>query len=135
LSIIKRKNIKVDVVKKGDKISLDKTCYLDILHPDVELLRDNHGGLNVNSITTKLCYITNEKIYKVLFTADIEEDAEKVLVNKYVNGELEADILKVGHHGSKTSTTEEFLEKINPKIALIGVGEKNTFRSSKFRCS
>lgn len=40
---------------------------------------------------------------------------------------LKSNILKVAHHGSKTSTTEEFLKKVNPKIALIGVGENNMF--------
>ena len=41
--------------------------------------------------------------------------------------ELQADILKVAHHGSKTSSTTEFLKLVKPKIALVGVGEQNTF--------
>ncbi len=58
---------------------------------------------------------------------DIEEEAEKNLLKMYTNGELKADVLKVAHHGSKTSTSEAFLEAVSPKIALIGVGADNTF--------
>ena len=59
----------------------------------------------------------------MLFTGDIEKIAESQLLDE----ELSADLLKVGHHGSKTSTTQEFLNKVNPQIALIGVGENNKF--------
>ena len=61
----------------------------------------------------------------MIFTGDIEKIAEKEIINEYKNSNLlKSDILKVGHHGSKTSTTQEFLEKISPKIALIGVRQK-----------
>ncbi len=64
----------------------------------------------------------------MLFTGDIEEKAEKILVSKYKNTNLlNSTILKVGHHGSKTSSTQEFLKQVAPKISLIGVGKNNTF--------
>ena len=63
----------------------------------------------------------------MLFTGDIEEIAEKELTKLHKNNELNADILKVAHHGSKTSTTKEFLDLVEPKIALIGVGKNNYF--------
>ena len=63
---------------------------------------------------------------RILFTGDIEKVAENEMVKEYTNG-LKADILKVGHHGSKTSTTKEFLDLINPSVALIGVGQNNKF--------
>ena len=62
----------------------------------------------------------------MLFTGDIEEVAEKNII-KNNSKNLQADILKIAHHGSKTSSIQEFIEKVKPKIALIGVGEKNTF--------
>ena len=64
----------------------------------------------------------------MLFTGDIEKEAEEILTKKYEKTtKLKSSILKVGHHGSKTSTSEEFLNLIKPQIALIGVGKKNNF--------
>ena len=61
----------------------------------------------------------------MIFTGDIEKIAEKEIINEYKNSNLlKSDILKVGHHGSKTSTTQEFLEKIAPNIALVGVRQR-----------
>lgn len=62
---------------------------------------------------------------KWLFTGDLEERGEKRLINNYP--ELTADILKVGHHGSITSTTEQFLEKIHPDFAVISAGKNNRY--------
>ncbi len=58
---------------------------------------------------------------------DIEKEAEDNLLKLYSEKELKSDILKVPHHGSKTSSSEEFIKVVSPKIALIGVGENNKF--------
>lgn len=65
----------------------------------------------------------------MLLTGDIEEIAEIQILEEYKNDLelLKSTILKVGHHGSKTSSTQEFLEAVKPSIALIGVGENNKF--------
>lgn len=64
----------------------------------------------------------------MLFTGDIEKIAEEKILEKYKNSNiLKSTILKVAHHGSKTSSTEEFIKKVQSKIALIGVGENNKF--------
>ena len=63
----------------------------------------------------------------MLITGDIEEIAEKMILEKIDKKKLEAVVLKVAHHGSKTSSTKDFLEAVKPKIALIGVGKDNTF--------
>lgn len=60
-----------------------------------------------------------------LFTGDAEEEAEEALLEG--NIDLEADVLKVGHHGSKTSTTEEFLDAVNPESAVISCGLDNSY--------
>lgn len=122
LDIIKKRNIKVKIVGEGNTINLDKNTYLDILWPEEKQITDN--VLNNNSMIVRLCY----KNFKMLFTGDIEEIAEQKLLQKYENTEkLTADILKVAHHGSKSSSIAEFLEKVNPKIAVIGVGKNNKF--------
>ena len=65
----------------------------------------------------------------MLFTGDIEEIAEKQIIQDYSSRLeiLDSTILKVEHHGSKTSSIQEFLNAVRPKIALIGVGENNMF--------
>ena len=60
-----------------------------------------------------------------LFTGDIERQSEYEVVQKNLN--IESDILKIAHHGSKTSSSELFLEKVNPKIAIISVGKNNSY--------
>ena len=65
--------------------------------------------------------------FSMLFTGDIEQIAEQEILSKYDKELLKSTVLKVAHHGSKTSSTEAFLEAVRPKIGLIGVGEKNTF--------
>ena len=62
----------------------------------------------------------------ILFTGDIEENAEKDLVEKY-GDKLKSDILKVPHHGSSTSSSKEFLDYVDPKFTLISVGRNNKY--------
>jgi len=120
--IVKEKRIDIILVKQGDRIKIDNEVYFDILFPEEKLLQENI--LNNNSIVAKLNY----KNFSVLFTGDIEKNAEEKIIEKYKNTNLlQATILKVAHHGSKSSSTEEFLELVKPKLALIGVGAKNTF--------
>lgn len=118
LEIIKQKNIKVSSVKAEDKIIIEKNLYIKILNPAEKF---EFQDLNNNAIVAKLVY----KNFSMLFTGDIEK-AEENLAKKYKN-ELKSTILKVAHHGSKTSTSEEFLKYVEPQIALIGVGENNKF--------
>ena len=61
---------------------------------------------------------------KWLFTGDLEEQGEKEFIRNF---DLPIDVLKVGHHGSNTSTTEEFLVETNPSVAVISAGETNRF--------
>lgn len=124
LEISKDKNIKLVELKAGDRLNLEKEIYLEVLWPKendfIEL-----NTLNNNSLVFKISY----KKFSILFTGDIEEIAEKEILKLYENNKsfLNATILKVAHHGSKTSTCLEFLKSVNPKIVLIGVGKNNNF--------
>ena len=122
--IVKEKKINVVVVDKGDKLKIEKNIYFDILWPNPsKFISEN--VLNNNSIVCKLQY----KNFSMIFTGDIEKEAEKPILHEYKDNLeiLKATILKVAHHGSKTSTTEEFLKAVSPKFALIGVGKDNKF--------
>lgn len=119
VTLVKQKNTNVMIVKKGDRVAIEQGVYFDILWPQEKLVKDN--VLNNNSIVAKLQY----RKFSMLFTGDIEEKAEKLLMTEKLK--LQADILKVAHHGSKSSSTREFIKMVNPKVCLIGVGKNNTF--------
>ena len=123
-NIVKEKNIRVIVVDKKSKLKIEKNVYFDFVWPDNNnLIMDN--VLNNNSIVCKLNYNN----FSCLFTGDIEEIAERKIIQEYKNNTkiLNSTILKVGHHGSNTSSTMDFLNAVKPKIALIGVGKDNKF--------
>lgn len=118
--IVANKKINIILVKAGDKIKIDKYIYFKILFPTEKLIMQN--PLNNNSIVSQLNY----KSFKMLFTGDIEEMAEKEILNLQKD-KLKSTILKVAHHGSNTSSTQEFINSVKPELALIGVGKNNTF--------
>ena len=126
IKLCKKKNVNIITVKRGQNIKIDKYVYFEILHPGNIMLDDGKGGLNANAIVAKMYCTIKNKTTTVMFTGDIEEKAEEELVKIY-GDKLKADILKVAHHGSKTSSIAEFLKCVSPKIALIGVGKDNTF--------
>ena len=122
--IVKTKKIKVTIVETGNKIAIEKGLYFYVLWPsETDMISNN--AINNNSLVCKLIY----KNFSMLFTGDIEEIAEKAILSKYVNKTelLNADILKVAHHGSKTSSIKEFINVVSPKYAVIGVGKDNKF--------
>lgn len=66
--------------------------------------------------------------FSILFTGDIEQIAEEEIIKTYIKtSKLKTNIIKIAHHGSKTSSIQEFLNLSKPQIALIGVGENNNF--------
>ena len=113
----------VDIICK-EKIQIEKNIYFDFLWPDNQNLL-NENALNNNSIVTKLYYNN----FSCLFTGDIEEIAEKQILQEYKDNlqALSSTVLKTAHHGSKTSSIQDFIEVVKPKISLIGVGENNKF--------
>ena len=122
IKIVNEKKIKVYVVEAGQKIHIERNLYFDVLWPSSnDVVTENI--LNNNSLVCKLNY----KNFAMLFTGDIEQIAEEKILKDVNNDLLKADVLKVGHHGSKTSSTEEFIKVVKPKIALIGVGKNNNF--------
>lgn len=123
LEIINDKKIKVYEVIAGDRIQIEKNLYFDILWPINKQINTN--VMNNNAIVCNLHY----KDFSMLFTGDIEEIAEQQSIELYSKNKnmLRANILKVGHHGSKTSSTSEFINIVKPQIAVIGVGKNNKF--------
>lgn len=115
VKIIKKKRINVAVVEKGEKINIEKDLYFNVLWPDSKnKIREN--VINNNSLVCKLIY----KNFSCIFTGDIEKETEEALINKYKNTDiLKSTVVKIPHHGSKTSSKKEFIEQLKPKIAII----------------
>jgi competence protein ComEC len=103
------------VLAEGDKINYADN-KLNILSPSENLLQSKET--NDTTLVVKL----DGKNIKALFTGDIDSKIEEELAKKY---DLDVDILKVAHHGSKFSASQKFMEATTPKIALIEVGKNN----------
>ena len=121
LELIKEYNIPLVIIDRPQTITLGSDCKLDIIYPQESLLGKEVDNLNNSSIVVKLTY----KETSFLFTGDAEIEVEEELIKKEID--LKADVLKAGHHGSDTSSSEEFLNKVNPDYTIITVGVDNTF--------
>nr|WP_282550565.1 MBL fold metallo-hydrolase [Halonatronomonas betaini] len=117
LLLIDEKDLTFKTPRRGDKIELDNLTF-DIIHPGEDTEK---YSLNDSSIVTYLQY---DQI-SFIFTGDIEEFAEREILGTGID--ISSTILKVAHHGSRTSTNNYFLEAVNPEIAVIQVGEDNRF--------
>lgn len=112
--IPKDNDLPIIIVKQGDQIILDKNTKLTIIWPD----KAKSNNENNMSLVGLLSYYNRH----VLLTGDIEKEVEPLIGDK-LNKSI--DVLKVPHHGSKTSSTEIFLEKLRPTIGIISVGRNN----------
>ncbi len=117
LNEIKNKNLKINLAKGGDVIINEGELKYAVLAPN----RDNYDETNNFSVVTKIEYKNNAFI----ITGDAEKESELEMIEG--NYDLETNVLKVGHHGSSTSSTDEFVKKVNPEYAIISVGKDNTY--------
>lgn len=119
ISALVDKNLKINVLKKGVKgIDLGKNTEIEVFSPLENISSDN---LNDYSPIIKITFFNNS----FLFTGDAEISTEDTVLSQ--NNNLNCDILKVGHHGSSTSTSTDFLISTNPSVAIISVGKNNSY--------
>jgi competence protein ComEC len=125
LDAIEMKQIPLKPVRQGDSINLDPTVKIDVLNPPVNLLdgADNEAEFNDNSVVLKLTYGE----FSALLTGDMEERNEARLVSENTTAALDADVLKAGHHGSRTSSSLSFLNAVTPEVVIISLGAGNTY--------
>lgn len=105
------------VLKAGDKIDFGKGYYLEVLSPGAFIAAKDLKNLNNTSVVMKLHYGE----FTMLFTGDAEAPVEDELQKRY-GANLKSDVLKVGHHGSKTSSIYKFISRVQPQYALISCG-------------
>ncbi len=121
--LIKEEEAVIKIAQSGQKVVLQKDplIFMEILHPSENLEGQQTKNTNNTSIVAHLFF----KDVSFLFTGDIGKKVERELIEKNVN--LESDVLKVCHHGSKTSSSLRFLEKVLPKVAVISAGKDNNY--------
>ena len=131
LNIIKKLNVKKVVLNNGSTNSLEKK----IINTSVKITNNynlkyfkvinlNNGFYDNENDASLVNYITFLK-YKFLFMGDASRSVEEKIIEKY--NLFNIDVLKVGHHGSKTSSSKYFVDKIIPKYSVISVGRNNRY--------
>lgn len=116
LSAIKNKNLTITQPEKGEIIDLGQAKCEFMTEPIID-----DDNINLSSLTLRVEFGNNS----FLFMGDAEKQNEKTITWP------KTDVLKVGHHGSDTSSSKEFLEQVNPKYSIIMVGEGNTYKLPK----
>jgi len=118
LTSIQNKGLQIDTARAGVSILSSPGLQIDIVAP----IRDNYSDLNDHSAVIKITYGSTS----FLFTGDAESHSEGHITAD-VSTDVSADVLKVSHHGSRTSTTDAFLRRVAPTYAVISVGSGNTY--------
>ncbi len=120
--LIEEEGAKIFIAKAGQKIySSAKNFGAEILYPFESLEGKTLEDSNNTSIIIRLVFGENS----FLLTGDAYKSVERDLIEKGID--VDSDILKVAHHGSKTSSAAEFIEKVSPETAIISVGKDNTY--------
>ena len=121
LRVVQEKDIKYTFAQAGQQVNLGDGVVIEVLNPQNPPLTDTESDVDNNAAILRL---SMGKV-SFLLTADMMWQGEFKLVTHRAN--LSSTILKVGHHGSNTSTTPEFLAVVNPQLAVISVGADNTY--------
>jgi competence protein ComEC len=117
--VVAAQNIPIIEARTGQKIMLGGGVYIEVLFPDRDIEDVSH---NDGSLVARLVYGETS----VMLTGDTTKNIENYLVSKYP-ASLDSDILKVAHHGSETSTGDEFVKAVSPDIAVISAGKGNSY--------
>jgi competence protein ComEC len=113
---------RIVIAKAGERIEKDN-IILDIIFPSEDLEGKLVEDGNDNSLVAHLIF----KNTSFLFTGDITSSAEEEIISESEQENVRADVLKVAHHGSKTSSSRDFLSFVNPEIAVISCGLDNPY--------
>ncbi|MFC4320847.1 DNA internalization-related competence protein ComEC/Rec2 [Litchfieldia salsa] len=116
IKFAQNKKIRISTVKEGDRWKVGHHLFYVLAPNETRNKTENNQSVVIYTMLGG---------QKWLFTGDLEREGEQELVNRYPK--LEVDVLKVGHHGSNTSTTQVFLEHFNPKTGIISVGQNNRY--------
>jgi competence protein ComEC len=114
-------NVPSHVAVPGESLDLGDGLALEVLHPPPWVGSDVDGDLNNESVVLRLVW----NRFSFLLTGDLEAEGERLLIDS--QRPVRADVLKVSHHGSGGSSTDEFLAAVSPRYAVISVGADNRY--------
>nr|WP_300349477.1 ComEC/Rec2 family competence protein [Clostridium sp.] len=117
LKAIKNEGIKLKQIKEGTKLDLGKGVDIEVYTP----VKSSYDDLNNYSPIMKISYGKTA----FMFTGDAEKEAEQEALKEHKN--LKANVLKLGHHGSNSSTSEPFLKAVDPSIAIVSCAKNNKY--------
>ena len=120
--LVQSKRIKTIVAKRDQRVLLDTNITLDVLSP-FEHMNTQLKNIHDAMVVTKLTHASTS----ILLMGDAGRMIEFRLLFQSLEA-IDVDILKVGHHGSKTSSIEEFLNMVSPETAVVSVGRNNRYR-------
>lgn len=109
-------------VKAGDRIDLSVNAWFDVLSPT-----DTEQYVSDTSNDCSLVMLFHDHAATMLFTGDASIEIENDILARYEHAVFSADVLKIGHHGSKNSTSDVWLDSVQPSIALISAGVDNRY--------
>ncbi len=118
--LIQEEKANIYIARAGQRIEGGSTS-INILHPLENIAGKETGNTNNTSVITRLVFRENS----FLFMGDAYQSVERDLLGN--GAEVDSDVLKVGHHGSKTSSAPEFIEAVSPSVAVIQCGEDNPY--------
>lgn len=122
--LLQAKNIPVHIAKTGEIVNFGDGAHFDIYFPQESFVDSSPKNVHNAMLVGRLVYASSS----ILFMGDAEKSLEyQLLWRKSDFHSLNSNILKVGHHGSKTSTTDEFLQAVSPQFAVISAGRKNRY--------
>lgn len=123
LQALRDKALKLTAAKPGTSYTLSDASAAEKVPPKFEVLApvEDYDDLNNYSVVIRLTYGSTS----YLFTGDAEKEAELDILQN--GGEVDSDVLKMGHHGSSTSSCGEFYEAVSPEICVIQCGEGNSY--------
>ena len=124
LETVEKKKIPFALLAADGQVDLGQGAMLKILAPAKPFFTEDNGSLdlNNNAIVAKLVYGS----FTMLLTSDAEKQSEEQMMKKY-GAELKSSVIKVGHHGSNTSSSTAFLKAVAPEAAVITVGANNDY--------
>ncbi|MBI5754844.1 MBL fold metallo-hydrolase [Candidatus Peregrinibacteria bacterium] len=122
---VREQGITLYFAKADEDFLIGKTVFFDVLYPFTPLLGQKFDNVNNSSIVLRVEYQGISENFRAFFPGDVEKEVEKKLLENGI--EMTADLLKAGHHGSRTSSTEAFLSAVSPQYMAIQSGEGNQF--------